>query len=908
MNQQDVKTAFAEYDKKVRINNSRLGAIWAMILMPAGFTLDYLVYPDLVWEFFWLRILCSFSVWIVRASFNTQFGDRNYRVLGMIWYMLPAFFISGMIYASDDVTSPYYAGLNIVLIGAGLFLPWTYFENLLAWLFVTAMYAGAVLLIGTTHQFDLVFNNLYFLILTGLIVVVSSYYTGDTRYREFALRFELDRNKQTLEEANRKLTELDEVKTRFFANISHELRTPLTLLLAPIETMRRQKAHMFDDQTREWLVTMEANGLRLLKLINDLLDLVKLESGHMDVRRDSVNLTDFLKGLRSSVQKMADDKRVHLSAEVEAEVSSVVTDRDKLEKILLNLVFNAIKFTPSNGQVTIRAKKDGDFAQIEVIDTGMGIAAANIPYLFTRFWQADTSAQRKYQGTGIGLALVKELVEVQGGSVAVASKEGQGTTMTVRLPVTVGREEKTVPVSPKTPDTIPDAAVPTMDAPPAVVVAPPQGEWLHSLYRRAELFPSLTSLKDSIRPLQPTMGGNGQRPKVLVADDEPDMLRYLKSELVNEYEVIEAADGRQAIALAAQFQPDIILCDMMMPEMDGIQVCKELRARTLTQNIPVLLLTARADEDTKLNALSHGASDFLSKPFSVTELHVRLRNLTGAYLMQRKLARQNQVLEATLEQLKETLEQLKDTEMQLVQREKMASLGRMSAGIIHEINNPLNYAKTGLYTLRKKSKHIPTDEQEDFAEVLKDVEDGVNRVKDIVSDLRTFTHPREDKMDQLEISKPVTAALRFLSGEWKDKVTVHQNFNAQQIIMGNESTLLQLLTNLIQNALDALNSRKDQSIPPEIWIEDQLNENTYRLIVRDNGPGIPDEVISKIFDPFFTTKDVGQGMGLGLSICYRIMQQHGGRIQVRTEPGKFTEFTLEFPLKAVKNEALEAVS
>jgi signal transduction histidine kinase len=896
VNPQDVKTAFAEYDKKVRISNSRLGAIWAMILMPAGITLDYLVYPDQVWEFFILRVLCSVCVWGVRALFNTEFGNRNYRFLGMLWYMLPAFFISGMIYASDEVTSPYYAGLNLVLIGAGLFLPWTYFENLLASLLVTIMYASAVLLIGPTHDFALVFNNLYFLILTGLIVVVSSYYTGDTRYREFALRFELDRNKQVLEEANRKLKELDEVKTRFFANISHELRTPLTLLLAPIETMRRQKAHMFDEQTREWLATMEANGLRLLKLINDLLDLVKLESGHMDVRRDSVNLNDFLKGLRSSVQKMADDKRVHLSAEVDPEVSSVVTDRDKLEKILLNLVFNAIKFTPAKGQVTIRAKKVGDCAQIEVVDTGMGIAEANIPYLFTRFWQADTSAQRKYQGTGIGLALVKELVEVQGGSVAVTSKEGQGTTMTVRLPVTVGREENTVPVSSPMTVSPTEAGLPTEEQP----ASSPQGEWLQGLYRRAELFPSLTALKDSIRPLQP-IGANGHRPKVLVADDEPDMLRYLKSELVNEYEVLEATDGRQAIALAAQFQPDIILCDMMMPEMDGIQVCKQLRTQSITQSIPVLLLTARADEDTKMNALSNGASDFLSKPFSVTELHVRLRNLVGSYQMQRKLARQNKVLEATLEQLKET-------ETQLVQTEKMASLGRMSAGIIHEINNPLNYAKTGLFTLRKKSKHVPSDQQEDFAEVLKDIEDGVDRVKDIVSDLRTFTHPREDKLDEVEVGKPVAAALRFLSGEWKDKVPVHQQFNAHQIIMGNESTLLQLLTNLFQNALDALKSRGERPDEAAIWIEDKLTEHTYSLIIRDSGSGIPSHVLDKIFDPFFTTKDVGQGMGLGLSICYRIMQQHEGRINVRTEPGKFTEFTLEFPLKTVKHGALEAVS
>ncbi len=418
---------------------------------------------------------------------------------------------------------------------------------------------------------------------------------------------------------------------------------------------------------------------------------------------------------------------------------------------------------------------------------------------------------------------------------------------------------------------------------------------MQGLYRRAELFPSLTALKESIRPLQPA--GKGQRAKVLVVDDEPDMLRFLKSELLQEYEVIEAADGRQALALAAQFLPDIILCDMMMPEMDGIQVCRELRAKSTTQNIPVLLLTARADEDTKLTALSHGASDFLSKPFSVTELNVRLKNLMTAYQMQRKLARQNQVLEATLEQLKET-------ETQLVQTEKLASLGRMSAGIIHEINNPLNYAKTGLFTLRKKSKYITAEQKEEFEEVLKDVEDGVDRVKNIVSDLRTFSHPKENQLEPMPISKPITSALRFLSGEIKDKVVLHQNFDAQQIIQGNESTLIQVITNLLQNAVDAMTAKGAKGDAPTIWLEDKLTENHYRLIIRDNGPGIPDDVMNKIFDPFFTTKDVGQGMGLGLTICYRIMQMHGGRIHVRTELGKFTEFTLEFPLKAVPAEAV----
>ena len=173
---------------------------------------------------------------------------------------------------------------------------------------------------------------------------------------------------------------------------------------------------------------------------------------------------------------------------------------------------------------------------------------------------------------------------------------------------------------------------------------------------------------------------------------------------------------------------------MMMPEKDGLQACRELRDHPATRTTPIVMLTARADEETKIAALNVGVSDFLPKPFSSTELHVRLRNLVDSHGFQRQLGRQNARLE-------ETIEELKRTESMLVQTEKLASLGRLSAGIIHEINNPLNFATTGLYTLRKKGKHIAPEQQEDYAEVLKDVEEGIGRVKTIVSDLRQFTHP-----------------------------------------------------------------------------------------------------------------------------------------------------------------------
>jgi two-component system sensor histidine kinase PhcS len=255
-------------------------------------------------------------------------------------------------------------------------------------------------------------------------------------------------------------------------------------------------------------------------------------------------------------------------------------------------------------------------------------------------------------------------------------------------------------------------------------------------------------------------------------------------------------------------------------------------------------------------------------------------------------------LDKSRKALETSLQQLKENEMQLVQSEKLASLGRMSAGIIHEINNPLNFATTGIFTLRKKGKHLAPEQQADYAEVLTDVEDGLKRVQTIVSDLRQFTHPSTDLLDPVPVAEVLTPALRFLSNESRDTVKIEQKIADKQTIWANKNKLIQVLLNLLQNSIDALKTKQfADGEKPTIWIEGRVENGQSILSVRDNGTGIDTKHLDKIFDPFFTTKDVGTGMGLGLSISYRIVQESGGKISVKTEPGKFCEFTLEFPVR-----------
>lgn len=450
----------------------------------------------------------------------------------------------------------------------------------------------------------------YLALAVGMVIATTRYRERRLRRRANELQEEVDERTRDLDLARRhaerqaqRLEDLDRAKSHFFANVSHEFRTPLTLILGPLQDVTDGRAK--SDRLRDQVPMMRRNARRLLSLINELLDLSKLEAGALQLQARPTDLVPFVRGLTLAFSSKAE--REHLTLLFEAEVERVEAwiDHDKLEKVVSNLLSNAFKFTPAGGKIRVSVVKTETHAVISVSDTGPGIPQEQLSRVFDRFYQIDSSASRAHEGTGIGLALAKELVERHGGTIDVRSIADLDTTFEIRLPL--GSEH--LPAGERAIDRTPGKDTPEADGLEAA-------EHRMDGHMRADA-------EDTEKPI------------VLIVEDNADLRTYLTSQLRDRYAVHTARDGREGLDRARVVHPDLILTDIMMPRMDGYAFCRALKEDDDLSTIPVVMLTARSDEESKLEGLDIGADDYLPKPFSVAELRARVENLLASRAMLR---------------------------------------------------------------------------------------------------------------------------------------------------------------------------------------------------------------------------------------------------------------------------------
>jgi signal transduction histidine kinase/DNA-binding response OmpR family regulator len=401
-------------------------------------------------------------------------------------------------------------------------------------------------------------------------------------------------------EMNDKLKEIDKLKSQFFANISHEFRTPLTLVLAPLEELLKKKS--LDQDGEERLSLIKRNANRLLELVNQLLDLSKLEAGKMDLYVRPGNVEPFLKAVVGSFDTWAQIKEIQFIKNFELKGEALWYDQDKLEKMVTNLLANAFKFTPPNGTVTFAVSLDEkssiSMLHICVSDTGKGIAEKEQEKVFLPFYQTHQRTESHHGGTGLGLSLVKELARLYNGEINLQSTLGAGTTICIDLPASKDAFRK-------------DQIHQLMDE-ELTSYAATAGNFQHDNEIESERENDvLLTGKDSI----------------IIAEDNSDLRNFMVSVLNDKYIVLTAEDGEVALRLALQTVPSLVLTDLMMPTMDGMQLTAKLKADERTSHIPVVLLTAKSEQNSKLAGLKTGADDYLTKPFSTEELFIRINNL-----------------------------------------------------------------------------------------------------------------------------------------------------------------------------------------------------------------------------------------------------------------------------------------
>ncbi|MDY6946483.1 MAG: response regulator [Pseudomonadota bacterium] len=681
-----------------------------------------------------------------------------------------------------------------------------------------------------------------------------------------------------------RMAELDHAKTTFFSNVSHEFRTPLTLMMAPLEDALSDVDAPLPQAQQERLHTAHRNSLRLLRLVNTLLDFSRIEAGRTKAKFQPTDLAVLTAELASTFRSALTRASLQLTVDCTALPEPVFVDREMWEKIVLNLLSNAFKFTFQGGvEVRLRATPAG--AELTVKDSGVGVPDHELPKLFERFHRIEGQKSRTHEGSGIGLALILELVRLHHGSIAADSRVDEGTTFIVTLPFGSAHLPS---------DQIYDANTSRIT-----------GDSRNTAFVQE----ALTWLSDGSSDTQDyhdTSAGDDlaqvKNSRVVLADDNADMRQYVARLLSKHLRVEAVCDGAAALAAIRANRPDLVLTDVMMPELDGFGLLKEIRQDPQLRDLAVIMLSARAGEEARIEGLDAGADDYLIKPFSARELIARVHtNL--------KLAQVRSEVKDALLNINETLKQRVAAEIEarsgieeaLRQAQKMEALGQLTGGIAHDFNNMLNVVIGNLDMLMRRLTRGDF-KVERFASFALD---GATRAAQLTERLLAFARQQPLRPEPVNPNKLVAGMSDLLHR------TLGETIRTESVLAGglwrvhtDANQLESAILNLAVNARDAMPEGGKLTIETaNAHLDDMyaaahagIAQGQYVMIaVSDTGVGMTPDIARKAFDPFFTTKSVGKGTGLGLSQVHGFVHQSGGHVKIYSEMGQGTTVKIYLP-------------
>jgi signal transduction histidine kinase len=631
------------------------------------------------------------------------------------------------------------------------------------------------------------------------------------------------------------LAEIDRAKTTFFSSVSHEFRTPLTLLLGPLETLLAE--HKLGAETRQQLGQMQRNALRLLRLVNALLDFARMEAGRHSARFVPTDLARYTADLASAFRSALERAGLSFTVDCPPLAVPIYVDRDMWEKIVMNLLSNALKFTFEGG-VTVRLAPTEGGAVLSVTDTGIGIPQREVPKLFHRFHRVEGARSRSHEGTGIGLALVNELVALHGGTIRVASDEGKGTEFAVTLRAGRGH----LP-----PEHVAEVADASATVRSAAAYLDEALQWLP--YESQTVASGTTKSSD----------------RVLVADDNRDLRTFLTNLLAPHYDVQAVTDGREALAAVQARKPDLVLSDVMMPNLDGLGLVRALRENPDTRTLPVILLSARAGQEASLEGLAAGADDYLAKPFTSQELLARVRtHLTMAR------ARDELV-----------------TKLMLANEDLKA----FSSSVSHDLRAPLR-ALDGFAGLLEDDHAAELNDE--ARRKIRIIRDSVQRMAAIIDALLALSRigyqaVQKERFDTDALVAPICTELTASSRGATADISV----GGLPETWGDRGLLRQVWVNLISNALKY--SAKKPRPRVQIFGFDAGEECVF--CVKDNGVGFDMSNIDRLFGVFqrLHRSEDFSGTGVGLAIVKRIVEKHRGRVWAESTLNEGAAFFFSLP-------------